>query len=451
MIEWDSTPPKRWILAVLRYGKDEILLCENGGECSLPEFYIPASARPVREAMTYLTRDFGIYAPCLMTLSSPALSIEEGCSVMMLETCDAIQRAPEGTCWAGFRQLAEYGLEGLWKGMACALETARYDGERRGWWSRLMAWAEPLLRSAGLQATGRYEQWNAGGGFQLVRLETDGRAVWFKAVGPPSTSEFAITLALAKWQSRRTPQLLAAHEGWRGWIMLEAEGQSLRDATHLTYWQRAARELARLQLEETDRADTWLRCGCRDLRPDALVAGLREFCAGMEEVMDRQPCVPPARLDRAALARIADGVGQAVTEAKALPSSLVHADLSPGNIFVNRSGCWFLDWAEASVAHPFVALDNLLGHLRKQEAAGPHALAQVRQAYAAEWEAEYGEAAVRRTLRVTRLLRLATMAWRSAGWLWRRPTSLREERMLRSLCRSLLEEMRALSRQEVSA
>jgi Ser/Thr protein kinase RdoA (MazF antagonist) len=171
----------------------------------------------------------------------------------------------------------------------------------------------------------------------------------------------------------------------------------------------------------------------------------------MEAVMERQPHVPPARLDRAELARIADGIGQAVTQAEALPSSLVHADLNPGNIFVDPSGCRFLDWAEASVAHPFVALDNLLGHLHKQEATDPHALAQVRQAYAAEWETQYDEAAVRRTLRVTRLLRLATMAWRSAGWLRGRPTSLQEERLLRSLCRSILEEMRALSRQEVSA
>lgn len=451
MLEWNGRPAKRWILAVLRHGEDEILLCEDGKERFLPELCISTSVRPVPEATTYVAGKFGIDAPCLMTLRATVPWIEEECSVMVLETSVDVQHAPKGACWAGPHKLAEFGLDAFWKGIARALDAACYDTERRGWWRRLMTWAETPLRSAGLRATGRFEQWNAGSGFQLVRLETEGQAVWFKAVGPPLTSEFTITRALATGQPQRAPQCLAAHEEWHGWLMLEAEGVCLRQVTHVAHWQTAARAIARLQMEEAARAEGWLEHGCRDLRPGALAANLQTFCSGMEAVMGRQPHVPPVRLGRAELARMADGIAQALTQAEALPSSLVHADLNPGNIFVGPSGCRFLDWAEASVAHSFVVLDNLLGHRRKQEAVDSNDLAPIQRAYAAEWEAEYGEAAVRRALRVTRLLRLATMALRSAGWVWGRPTSLQEERRLRSLCRSLLEEIGALSRQEVSA
>ena len=67
-----------------------------------------------------------------------------------------------------------------------------------GWFSELRNWIESVVEPIGLHVNGRFRQLNASPSFSLIRFETDGPALWFKAVGEPNQREFTITCPLAQ-------------------------------------------------------------------------------------------------------------------------------------------------------------------------------------------------------------------------------------------------------------
>src|ERR1019366_2928494 len=116
-----------------------------------------------------------------------------------------------------------------------------------------------------------FSQLNASPSFSLVRFETSGPAVWFKAVGKPNLREFPITLALARLLPQYLPPILAARPEWNGWLALEGEGTSLGETQNAKHWKAAAADLAKLQIESTDRIGVLIDPGARDLRVPALL------------------------------------------------------------------------------------------------------------------------------------------------------------------------------------
>jgi len=60
----------------------------------------------------------------------------------------------------------------------------------------------------GVRLTGKFRQLNASPTFSLIRLETNGVALWFKATGKPNEHELAIALSLARLFPRYVPRVL---------------------------------------------------------------------------------------------------------------------------------------------------------------------------------------------------------------------------------------------------
>src|SRR5687767_3348349 len=85
-------------------------------------------------------------------------------------------------------------------------------------WNRLRRWVDSVLApstsSEGTPqvVTGAKTQRSTDRGFALVRLETSGPAVWFKAVGSPNEAEYCITRRIAERHPRHSPRLLACHD-----------------------------------------------------------------------------------------------------------------------------------------------------------------------------------------------------------------------------------------------
>ena len=98
---------------------------------------------------------------------------------------------------------------------------------RFGWFTDLKSWVRQELERFDLHLTGRFEQFNAGASFSLIRFETNRDAVWFKAVGEPNLREFAITVELAAALPRYVPTLLAADQKWHAWLSVEAPGEDV--------------------------------------------------------------------------------------------------------------------------------------------------------------------------------------------------------------------------------
>jgi hypothetical protein len=433
----------------------------NEGEWTLPPVLVPHGSRVVPHIASALARDYGLDVFCL-TSPSDGRNDRTGARLMLAELCEQPRALPSRARWidpADLFTASEQPLSAPLSTIVDACARTGYETERPGFWDRLRRWVNSVLASAASAdvmpraVSGAKTQWNAGHGFSLVRLETTGPAVWFKSTGSPHEAEYRIAARIAERHARHSPRLLACHDAWRGWLTEEVSGPSLRPASTSTStgasasadaWARAAADIARIQIEERDCADDWLRSGCADLRVETLAAKIDEFFDGMAPIFDRQVKLAPPRLLRAELEATAVALRRAFDIAARAPSTLVHADLSPDNVFFRDARAVFLDWAGAYVGSPFTAIENLSGHLRRCHAAdgitsalNERAVREVRDAYASVWRHACGAPLVNQAMAVAPMLRHASVAMRSAGWLWLTETPPTREPLLRSLTRSM--------------
>ena len=110
---------------------------------------------------------------------------------------------------------------------------ARRSGEsgpfaRLGWFRQLRRRVEEAILPLNLELNGSFRQFNASPFFSLIRLETNGPALWFKAVGEPNLREFPVTLMLARLFPKYVPPILAAWPTWNGWLTPEVDGTKPR-------------------------------------------------------------------------------------------------------------------------------------------------------------------------------------------------------------------------------
>jgi hypothetical protein len=171
----------------------------------------------------------------------------------------------------------------------------------------------------------------------------------------------------------------------RGFLLLPDAGPTVADLhpdAALPPWRTALAGYARLQHAASPFAAELLAAGALDLRPreaadlltdlaerDDLHEQGNEHALTAEELARlRDVAVPGAR---AAAAALADA---------AVPVTIQHDDLSPSNALVD--GRW-LDWGDASVAHPFAslltALDGTSGRTGQALARSPPARAVPRR------------------------------------------------------------------------
>jgi hypothetical protein len=288
---------------------------------------------------------------------------------------------------------------------------------------------------------------NASPSFSLIRFETDGWALWFKAVGKPNEKEFPITSTLARLFPNYLPPLLGVRPDWNGWLALEAEGCKLDEAQEITFWKATATALARLQIESIDHGPRILSAGARDLGPIVLASLVQPFTEMMTQLMEKQTKVPPAVLCREELLSLGDFIHSALAELEAvgIPQTLGHLDLNPGNIIVSPTRCVFLDWAEAYVGNPLFSFQYLLEHLRGMTAMGASVEAMLIASYCAQWQQVVSPAALDQALRLTPLL--AAFAYATGNDVWADTQRLQEPATagyLRSLTRRMNREANEL-------
>src|SRR5208282_4489148 len=110
-------------------------------------------------------------------------------------------------------------------------------------------WVTRSIEPLGLHLSGPFRQFNGSPTFSLIRFETNGPAVWFKAVGEPNVREFPITMALGKACPNYVPAVIATRPDCNGWLTREVEGINLGGSLDLSLWTTTASTLARLQVQ----------------------------------------------------------------------------------------------------------------------------------------------------------------------------------------------------------
>ena len=443
---------------VLGQGGNELLLKPSGEGYLLLSVEIPRWQR-LAESMTVAIRnEWGQEAICLLNpdVNAPVTAPNDH-NYQVME-CSGPARPHPGAEWVPVPSLSERTFADPADQVAVQRSLAKCDKDagavalepfaRLGWFRELQGWIEEVIGPLGFHLAGSFSQLNASPSFSLVRFETNGPAVWFKAVGNPNLREFPITLALARLLPHYIPLILAARPQWNGWLALEVEGTNLGETQDAHHWNTAASTLAKLQIESIDRLRTLVDSGARDLKASALLKLVRPFLDVMGQLMEKQTKVPPPVLSRSELTVLREQIEEALslrTDIR-IPDALGHLDLNPGNVILSEGHSVFLDWAEAYVGSPFFSLQYLVEHFRRMVGVNVIAESGLTSAYAAEWQSLVSPENLVSALAFAPML--AVFAYATVSDTWSDEARLRDPKLagyLRSLTRRIQREANRLS------
>jgi hypothetical protein len=386
------------LFRILLYRKDEseILLEATWEGFRLPVLSVPAHTRAAEEVTAAIRKVWNLETYCLFPLSGsarPRALVHD----QVAAACYAGCGCPAGMEWLPVVRLSEGVFQSPSDFRAVENSLRTFEQYRRdelpgffgkpGWLREVTEWVEAQAGSVHLRLTGKFRQLNASPTFSLLRFETDGPALWFKAVGEPNVHEYSITLKLATAFREFVPCILGSRSEWNAWLTLEAEGSELDATSPARAWEVAAENLAELQIASLGRRFELIEAGCKDLRPCSLIKLVAPLFNCMTELMERQRKPSPEPLSRHDLLALGREIRSALEELEAdgVPNTLEHRDMNPDNIVVSDSRCVFLDWAEACVGPPFFSFQYLIEHCRRLRTRNPHNEASLVSHYRSIW------------------------------------------------------------------
>lgn len=444
------------IIVFSQDGKD-VLLVADGDRFGLPFVEIPRWQRVAATLTEAVRRDWGEEVVCLFEPSDLPGPHGAGIQYQAAEHWRTVGIPKRSTSWVPVRVLSKHSLTDVSDYLAIRHSRVQCGADGKtppngpfaalGWFQELHDWIEGVIEPLGIHLNSSFRQLNASPSFSLIRFETDGPALWFKAVGEPNQREFAITQTLAKRFPDHVAPLIAVRPKWNGWLTREVEEMNLSETQEPTLWAKAAAGLAELQVASIGHDQEMLSAGAHDLSFGALSELVLPFLETVATLMDQQSKIPPPVLTRTELARMGQVVRQSldVLQEVGVPDTLGHLDLNPGNIVISPQACTFLDWTEAYVGQPLWSLQYLIEHLRHTPAGDPAIEKETVDAYTASWQRILSPDAVSQALEVAPLLAVFAYAAASPGW--RHPETLppAAAAYLRSLTRRINREANELN------
>ena len=412
-------------LIVFRRNRSEILLIPQASGFQLPSVEIFMWQRAAENLCTAVKQRWGCEAICLWALDGNLGNTRGDTNHYGVMECWRESRAcTESAAWVPLSSIPAKSLDPEERLMIQQSSTSAAGKDRLspfarpGWFEQLLKWACDVLRPLGFELSGPFKQFNASPSFSLLRFETSGPAVWFKAVGEPNRHEFGITLTLAKLFPAHLPAVIGTRPDWNGWLSFEAEGMNLADTREISVWEIVVASLARLQFHSLNNAKEITAAGARDLSVGTLLANLNPFFEMMSQLMAEQRKVPPPVLGKADLRLLAATIQESLTQLGelAMPDTLGHGDLNPGNIIVSPVNCAFLDWAEAYVGNPVFSFQYLLEHFRRSSPQDYVVPEKLKRAYVEQWQLPAACGALDEALHLSPLLAAFAHAVACSAW-----------------------------------
>jgi hypothetical protein len=422
----DTLETDMFKVIVTRHLNSEVLLVPGGNTFALPAVPVPNWSRVTPHISERMLELSGMRTICLFYPELQKTTNESSAQFMVAEPVDPSSE-PSRLRWISRDKLwnslssseeARCVESALATGDAYNAGTSHGNFARSGWFHELITWVQEHLDRYGLTTTGEFRQLNCGPTFSLMRLETTGPAVWFKAVGEPNLREFPITTTLANHFPDFVPTLIATQPSWNGWLTFEADGCVLDEESDIATWRVAARTLAQLQIESRKTVPALLDAGCRKMKTAMLLDHIGPFFDVMAGLMARQTKLSPPPLTREALHTLATQLKEACAFLAEidLPDTLGHLDFNPGNVIGSQSTCVFLDWAEAYVGHPFYAFEYLREQLRRIHPDEKTWQSEVTSCYLDSWSSFASTDEAARALEVTPLVAVLAYALSNDTW-----------------------------------
>ena len=458
MASAEQNESEHYRIIVLGRSGTEVLLVPDGERQMLPWVEIPRWQRAAENLTVAVKSDWGEEVICLFELPTESLDdrdITRYHTAEHLRTCGSPKMRTHWVLLSTLYEdsLTEAGEYAVIKQAVTACNqtiegTSAGPFARFRWFCELRNWIESIIGPIGFHLTGEFQQLNASPSFSLMRFETNGPALWFKAVGEPNQREFAITCALARFFPGYLPKILSSRPDWNAWLTTEVQGTLLAEVREEALWEQAAVALARLQIQSIRHASQILGAGARDLGSAALSNLIQPFMTVVAQLMELQTKIAPPVLTGPDLLPLTDALQSSVAaiEASRIPETLGHLDLNPGNVIVSEKRAAFLDWAEAYCGNPLFSLEYLRQHARRALGAGSAIETQLTQAYCAEWDGIVSSTAMGDALAFAPLL--AVFAYAAGNDAWKQPQQLQKPALagyLRSLARRMHREAHQLA------
>jgi Phosphotransferase enzyme family len=443
--------PERTPCGVIVLSRDgtEVLLKTTEAGFAFPHVDIQRSVRVAESLTAALKTTWACDAVCLFSATALSPGGDSNGNHYEVMDCWDCERRVDGAAWKPITSLSRNSFRNPTEFVVLERSLHQLDDyehdpsspfAQRGWLASLLQWAAAVVCPLGLELTERFRQYNASDAFNLMRLETTGPAIWFKAVGEPNLQELVITLKLAELFPTFLAEIIGKKPEWNAWLSREVEGTSLGETKDLTSWERAASDLARLQIESISRIDAILGSGSHDLRAITLLTSVNPFFELVAQLMEEQPKVHPPALSGPELNLLQVRVKNSLTllDSLRIPNTLGHLDLNPWNVVVSGDRCVFLDWAEAYVGHPFLSFEYLLEHFRR--AVGPNVTAESNfvSAYKGPWHQLLSEDLTSKALALAPLV--AVFAYAAGTGAGKNEERLRDPQVM-GYCRSLVRRM----------
>jgi len=414
-------------LIITRRNASEVLLLPSGRSWSLLSVEILRGERIAEQLTAQLHAQCGFQAYCLFmssTATSDRAPQNGRCAVM--ETLKQNDNAPAGTQWvplAAVERWDEHTTDAALRESIRQLRTHQRKSStgpfaRPGWFRDLFQWAQEQIDPLGLRMTGYFRQLNASPTFSLIRLETTGPAVWFKATGEPNLHEFPVSVSLARLFPEYVPAILGTRPTWNAWLSREVSGQELDQLKEYSGWERVAEALANLQIASIAKRVELVESECKDLRLRKIIGLVDPFLARMADFMASQEKPSPAPLKKSELCLLGNRLKEACWQLQDLgfPDTLGHIDFSPGNILVSPERCCFLDWAEGCVTQPFFTFEYLREYTRQNFPQDGAVAERVTAAYIRPWRFFFSAHAITRAMAVSPLIAVFAYAVANKTW-----------------------------------
>jgi hypothetical protein len=228
------------------------------------------------------------------------------------------------------------------------VSTARWNDPE--WRAGAVRWIDDQLTAHDLTRQGEVafihvRPWSA-----VAHVTAGENRWWFKASAAETSYEPALLGLLA---AVAAPALLAplALDAERGWSLHPDGGSTLRDLLasrpegRFPHWEHVLPVHAHLQLAAAPLATDLLQVGVPDLTPSAIPGHVERLLSG--RMLSEELCAKV----RGWLPRLREAVAE--LSLTAVPMTVQHDDLHDNNILVGERGYRFVDWGDASVAHPF--------------------------------------------------------------------------------------------------
>lgn len=377
------------------------------GHC-LPRVQIPAHTRPAQQVQNAFRARWNLHVFLLdfWAPSNGSTPCAIACTRGWRSRLDFEPVAPESLAITELSAGEQHRLQALIAGRTA------HPLVRPDWLEKALGWIE-FSTGARCSNISRVAQWNAGCGFTLLRATSDdGRTYWLKATGFPNAHEFGVTRLLAQICPGSLPRILAVRPDWNAWLSSHG-GSSLGSSPNACQLLLAAECMAKLQVSSIGHTDALLAAGAFDQRLPLLRNQIDAVIMWLIEAMTRQISTAVPRLSRARLIELGDVLRETCDrlERFAIPDTILHNDLNPGNILLTGRKCVLTDWSEAAIGNPFLGCERLC-QLNRAHARS------VQEVYKAAWRDWLDSGQSEEALAMARLLAIYAYLCGRSDWLY---------------------------------